>query len=557
MQSSWSQSSRARSRGLVKTGLTAAWSVNFVRGARRHPGPSPTLFAMAPFSDPASSSSSPIAVVTTTGCPHCKRVKDALSAGAFDFVAVNMSKRPASALVELKRQTRRGTVPQVFVGGVLVGGADETISLIEGGELRRMVDDVERRGGFEYEPPGVSAVLFGGADVESSGFVDELMRLRSRRVQTTEEERPVSVDPALLEYCVVFQVGEARAAGSATLPPSYMWSEDVEMVDKASFDKYGKARPLNGHLAAASGSGRAGVGTLPDQRSSSSLPSSLLDPVAVSARLRTVLLALYDTHLADDGAAVDYDGLRRDPRFRAYVDLAASLDDVDLGRLDSKEAKLAFWINTYNSLIVHALTVVGPAENTLQRLTWFGRVAYRIGGFVFSADDIEHGILRGNASPPASVLNLLGLKALAGRLSPAFPASDPRRLCSLEKHEVDPRIHFALNCGAKSCPAIKVYSPDVLEEGLQGAAEAFCEEEVRVRDLPRDGSREASMVIEMSSILKWYGGDFGATQHERLRYLMPYLGEADRDRLAGQTDRALDEIRVEFRPYDWALNSSK
>ena len=87
--------------------------------------------------------------------------------------------------------------------------------------------------------------------------------------------------------------------------------------------------------------------------------------------------------------------------------------------------------------------------------------------------------LRGNASPPASFLNLLGLKALAARLSPAFAPSDPRRLCSLEKREVDPRIHFALNCGAKSCPAIKVYSPDVLEEGLRGAAEAFCEEEAQ------------------------------------------------------------------------------
>lgn len=31
----------------------------------------------------------------------------------------------------------------------------------------------------------------------------------------------------------------------------------------------------------------------------------------------------------------------------------------------------------------------------------------------------------------------------------------------------DPRIHFALVCGAKSCPPIKVYTPDNLEEGLQ------------------------------------------------------------------------------------------
>ena len=45
---------------------------------------------------------------------------------------------------------------------------------------------------------------------------------------------------------------------------------------------------------------------------------------------------------------------------------------------------------------------------------------------------------------------------------------------------VEPRIHFALVCGAKSCPPIKLYSPDTLEEGLAGAAEAFIASDVEV-----------------------------------------------------------------------------
>jgi hypothetical protein len=358
------------------------------------------------------------------------------------------------------------------------------------------------------------------------------------------------------------------------------WSEDVAAVDGAAFRRFGKGMPLNGHLP-------------PNQDAKTDQ-----DPVLVSARLRTLLLALFDDHLASDGSAVDYAGLRRDPRFRAYVDLSASLDAVDLSLLTTKEAKLAFWINAYNSLIVHALTVVGPAETTLQRLTWFGRVAYRIGGTVFSADDIEHGVLRGNASPPASFLNLVGLRALAAAVSPAFGPSDPRRAYSLARDEVDPRIHFALNCGAKSCPAIKVYSAEVLEDGLavsvvvrgggrrrgavdglsgclnlarsfgfslalratrfvrsfvrQGAAEAFCEEQVRLVE-----GVDGVQGLEMSSILKWYGGDFGATQAARLRYLMPYVGEGVRAALAGMTDGALDGLPVRYLDYDWGLNSKK
>ena len=516
---------------------------------------------------PPSPSQAVVAVATTSGCPHCKRVKDALSSNGFDFVAVNMSDRPAAALIELKRLTGRGTVPQVFVGGALVGGADETIALMNDGSLRRMVEEAALRGSFDYER-GIFEILFAVQETmaATNDFIDELMRLRKRR---KEGEHPVPGDQKLLEYRVVVP-GAPSEGRASTESPSYVWSEDVPMVDREAFEKYGKSRPLNGHLAAFA---CRGAGTNPPRvrpsstpLSSSSAPSPpSSDPVVVSARLRTLLLALYDTHMTDDGAAVDYAGLRGDPRFRAYVDLAAALDDVNLSLLDTKESKLAFWINTYNSLIVHALAVVGPAENTLQRLTWFGRVAYRIGGHVFSADDIEHGILRGNASPPASILNLIGLKTLASRLSPAFPPSDPRRAYALRTHEVDPRIHFALNCGAKSCPAIKVYSPDILEEGLRGATEAFCGEEIRVCAGDEEASKRgtetdgAPLVIEMSSILKWYGGDFGTTQHARLRYLMPYLAEADRALLEGHgtDDRALDEIRVVYRPYDWGLNSSK
>jgi len=40
---------------------------------------------------------------------------------------------------------------------------------------------------------------------------------------------------------------------------------------------------------------------------------------------------------------------------------------------------------------------------------------------------------------------------------------------------LDPRIHCALVCGAKSCPPIKVYTAEALEEGLEAAAAAFCE----------------------------------------------------------------------------------
>lgn len=48
--------------------------------------------------------------------------------------------------------------------------------------------------------------------------------------------------------------------------------------------------------------------------------------------------------------------------------------------------------------------------------------------------------------------------------------------------QVDPRIHFALNCGARSCPPVKLFTPQGLNGELQAAAAAFVAAEVSVPD---------------------------------------------------------------------------
>ena len=62
--------------------------------------------------------------------------------------------------------------------------------------------------------------------------------------------------------------------------------------------------------------------------------------------------------------------------------------------------------------------------------------------------------------------------------------SDDRRNCLVL--DLDPRIHFALNCGAKSCPPIRVYSPPNLDSQLNRAAASFlCADEGEIT-LERD-----------------------------------------------------------------------
>ena len=72
---------------------------------------------------------------------------------------------------------------------------------------------------------------------------------------------------------------------------------------------------------------------------------------------------------------------------------------------------------------VHALVVFGPASNIIARLQWFSSIKYLIGGQEYSANDIEHGVLRNNKPSPANLLSLIGLSGFAPK---TFQPGDPR-----------------------------------------------------------------------------------------------------------------------------------
>eukprot|EP00882_Tetradesmus_deserticola_P006685 GHRQ01007038.1.p1 GENE.GHRQ01007038.1~~GHRQ01007038.1.p1 ORF type:complete len:211 (+),score=102.29 GHRQ01007038.1:108-740(+) len=210
---------------------------------------------------------------------------------------------------------------------------------------------------------------------------------------------------------------------------------------------------------------------------------------------------------------------------------------------------MAFAINLYNALVIHALVVHGPEQynSTLGRTGFFQKASrYNIGGNDYVLDDLENGILRGNRPAASSVGMLLKLPFLS---KGPFHGDDPRA-----KHVVqplDPRIHFALVCGAKSCPPIKLYSAATLEEGLAAAAETFCASDVEV-----DVSAKK---VRLSKIFSWYFPDFGADKAARLRFLLPHLPEGTRDRL-GQllaADPAAKSISVKHKPYDWTINAAE
>ncbi len=65
-----------------------------------------------------------IAVLTRPGCPHCARAKEALRSAGLEYeeLVLNRDYRNAALLAF----AGTGSVPQVFIDGVRIGGADET-----------------------------------------------------------------------------------------------------------------------------------------------------------------------------------------------------------------------------------------------------------------------------------------------------------------------------------------------------------------------------------------------------------------------------------------------
>lgn len=256
-----------------------------------------------------------------------------------------------------------------------------------------------------------------------------------------------------------------------------------------------------------------------------------LDSVAVSQRLQKAMLKMTGKFLDETTGKVNYASLRSSEEYRAYCAMAGQLRAVDVEKLDEKE-KLAFFINVYNALTVHALTeILGERtiETALDVPAFWSSHAYRVGLYVCSLDDIEHGVLRVNKPHPST-----------GR--PVMFKDDPR--LKYQVSTLEPRIHFALNCGAMSCPMVRVYSSNNLEVALEGATRSYLTQEVKIED----------DVARLPEILSWYQDDFAPDQMGMLRWIRTYLEEKDQ--------LALDALiatggsagpKVEFF-YNWSLN---
>ncbi|MGY6561385.1 MAG: DUF547 domain-containing protein [Luteibaculaceae bacterium] len=187
-----------------------------------------------------------------------------------------------------------------------------------------------------------------------------------------------------------------------------------------------------------------------------------------------------------------------------------------VNELSTDTLKNTFWINVYNAYTQHILTEKPALYKN--RKKFFAAKQIPIGGHVFNFDTIEHGILRHSK-----------YKYSLGYFTTWFPSKTEKML---RVQKLDYRIHFALNCGAKACPAVAFYSANALHEQLQKAQDTFIEHFTTIN--------HTAKTIETSMIFSWFRADFGGLSG--IKNLISAHYEAN-----------LTHYALRFKPYNWDL----
>ncbi len=166
----------------------------------------------------------------------------------------------------------------------------------------------------------------------------------------------------------------------------------------------------------------------------------------------------------------------------------------------SKNDQLAFWINAYNVFTIDLVVNHYPIKS-IQNLdggkTWDVK-RIEIGGKKYSLNNIENDIIR-----------------------PQFK---------------DARIHFAVNCAAKSCPPILngAFFSKSLDEQLDAVTKKF------ISNTKYQNITSGKMTL--SKIFDWYKIDFG----DIAAFINKY-----------STIKVNKNTAIVYKDYDWSLNDKK
>ena len=214
-------------------------------------------------------------------------------------------------------------------------------------------------------------------------------------------------------------------------------------------------------------------------------------------------------HVVDGG--IDYASLAADrDQLDSYLELIAHARVEEA----SPEEVLAFWINSYNAVVLAAVLEHYPEIASVMDVPgFFTERTTVVGGEPMTLDQIE-----------ARALDL-----------------------------AEPRVHFAVVCAARSCPPLRAepFEAGRLEQQLAEQTRIFLAD-------AENGMRldDGQGILWLSSIFKWYAEDFSGQEESDQHHSAVGVQHWVAGHMAPEVTKALAlrSMTVRYLDYDWTLN---
>ncbi|MDN5205561.1 DUF547 domain-containing protein [Fulvivirgaceae bacterium BMA10] len=198
---------------------------------------------------------------------------------------------------------------------------------------------------------------------------------------------------------------------------------------------------------------------------------------------------------------VDYETIKKNPA--ELNQLVKKIEGMSVGSA-SESQKKAFYINSYNLLVINGIVQNYPTKSPLDIGGFFDTKKRSIAGERLTLNDIENKKLRETTK--------------------------------------DSRVHFVLVCAALGCPKITnfAYKPATLDAQLDRQTKLAINDPnfIRVKDNEKK--------VYISEIFKWYTADFTNESKTLLAYLNRF-----------KNTKVPNDYKVDYYTYDWALNKKK
>ena len=195
---------------------------------------------------------------------------------------------------------------------------------------------------------------------------------------------------------------------------------------------------------------------------------------------------------------VDYDAFKRNKvQLGQYLEILKNNPPQSSW---SKNKEMAYWINMYNAFTIYSIVEKYPVKSIMDLE----------GGKVWDKKKIKVG-------GQSLSLNMIEKDKLLKRFK-------------------EPRVHFAVNCAAASCPPLlnKAWTEDNIQRYYEQQTKAFINNTTE--------NTISAKKLEISQIFNWYAGDFGGSDK-----IVPYFQKYSNTTIK-------NNAKVSFKEYKWELN---